>query len=79
MVDSQTSSVGALSRRLQAISACGWANIQTPVRESFEAVEATANGLAEQLEASRDDVRRLEARLAGMEEMVRGSGGADNS
>lgn len=81
MAGSQATLVGssssALSRQLQAISAGGWANIQTPVREGFEAVEITTNGLAEQLSASREDVRRLEERLVGMEEMVRfdGSGG----
>lgn len=73
MAGSQTTLVGSspLSRQLQAISAGGWANIQTPVREGFEAAEITTNGLAEQLSASREDVRRLEARLVGMEEMVR--------
>lgn len=72
MVDSEKAgAVGSLSRQLQAISGSGWTNVQTPVRQGFEAVEATAHGLAEQLAASREDVRRLEARLVGMEEMVR--------
>lgn len=72
MVDAEKpGAVGALSRRLQAISGGGWTNVQTPVRQGFEAVEATTQGLAEQLAASREDVRRLEARLVGMEEMVR--------
>lgn len=71
MVDSRSSLVDALSRRLQDTSASGWANIQTPVREGFQAVEATTKALADQLAASREDVVRLEARLAGMEELVR--------
>lgn len=33
--------VDSLSLRLQAISAGGWANIQTPVREAFEASATT--------------------------------------
>lgn len=70
MASSQASLVGTLSRQLQATSAGGWANIQTPVREGFEAVEITTNVLAEELSASREDVRQLEARLVGMEEMV---------
>ena len=71
MVDSEKAgAIGALSRQLQAISGSGWTNVQTPVRQGFEAVEATAHGLAEQLAASREDVRRLEARLVGMEDMV---------
>lgn len=78
MAGSQATRVDStLSRQLQAISAGGWANIQTPVREGFEAVEITTNGLAEQLSASREDVRRLEARLVGMEEMVRFNGSGD--
>eukprot|EP00904_Undaria_pinnatifida_P008327 jgi/Undpi1/4624/HiC_scaffold_18.g07978.m1 len=70
MASSQASLVGTLSRQLQATSAGGWANIQTPVREGFEAVEITTNVLAEELSASREDVRQLEARLVGMEEML---------
>eukprot|EP00752_Nemacystus_decipiens_P003626 g3342.t2 len=71
MVDCEKmGAVGALSRQLQAISGSGWTNVQTPVRQGFEAVEATAHGLAEQLAASREDVRRLEARLVGMEDML---------
>ncbi len=71
MVDSaKTGAVSALSRQLQAISGSGWTNVQSPVRQGFEAVEATAHGLAEQLAASKNDVRRLEARLLGMEDMV---------
>lgn len=71
MVESEKAgAVGALSRQLQAISGSGWTNVQTPVRQGFEAVEATAQGLAEQLAGSREDVRRLEARLVGMEDMV---------
>lgn len=69
----ETGAVGALTRQLQAMSGSGWTNVQTPVRQGFEAVEATAAGLAEQLAASREDVRRLEARLVGMEDMVRAS------
>lgn len=74
MVDAQSGpcvSATTLSRRLQAISAGGWANIQAPVREGFEAVQVTTGDLAEQLAASRSDFRRLEERLAGMEETVR--------
>lgn len=72
MVDAERAgAVGALSRQLQAISGIGWTNVQTPVRQGFEAMEATAQQLAEQLAASREDVRRLEARLVGMEDMVR--------
>ncbi|CAM9300985.1 unnamed protein product [Ectocarpus sp. 12 AP-2014] len=62
--------VGALSRQLQALSGSGWTNVQTPVRQGFEAVEATAHGLADQLAASRSELRRLEARLVGMEDML---------
>lgn len=73
MVDAEKTGafVGALTRQLQAISGSGWTNVQTPVRQGFEAVEATAAGLAEQLAASREDLRRLEARLVGIEDMVR--------
>lgn len=72
MVDAENAgAVGALTRQLQAISGSGWTNVQAPVRQGFEAVQATASGLAEQLAVSREDVRRLEARLVGMEDMVR--------
>lgn len=71
MVDIAGSPVGALSRCLQAISESGWANIQTPVRDGFEAVQTTANGLRAELASSREEVKRLEARLAGMEDAVR--------
>lgn len=71
MMDSEKlPAVGALSRQLQALSGSGWTNVQTPVRQGFEAVEATAHGLADQLAASRSELRRLEARLVGMEDMV---------
>ncbi|CAM9900245.1 unnamed protein product, partial [Ectocarpus fasciculatus] len=62
--------VGALSRQLQALSGSGWTNVQTPVRQGFEAVEATAHGLADQLSASTSELKRLEARLVGMEDML---------
>lgn len=62
--------VGALSRQLQALSGSGWTNVQAPVRQGFEAVEATAHGLADQLAASTSELKRLEARLVGMEDMV---------
>lgn len=72
MVDSdKLPAVEALARQLQAVSASGWMNVQTPVRQGLEAVVTTANELAEQLAASRGDTKRLEARLEGMEEMVR--------
>ncbi|CAM9506680.1 unnamed protein product [Ectocarpus sp. 4 AP-2014] len=71
MMDSEKlPAVGALSRQLQALSGSGWTNVQTPVRQGFEAVEATAHGLADQLAASRSELRRLEARLVGMEDML---------
>ncbi|CAM9739027.1 unnamed protein product [Ectocarpus sp. 12 AP-2014] len=62
--------VGALSRQLQALSGSGWTNVQTPVRQGFEAVEATAHGLADQLAVSRSELGRLEARLVGIEDML---------
>lgn len=46
-------------------------NVQTPVRQCLEAVVTTANELLAQLAASRGETKRLEARLEGMEEMVR--------
>ena len=71
MADSERmGAAGALTRKLQAISGSGWTNVQTPVREGFEAVEATVAGLAAQLTSSREDVRRLEARLVSMEDTV---------
>ncbi|CAB1116935.1 unnamed protein product [Ectocarpus sp. CCAP 1310/34] len=70
MASDKLPAVGALSRQLQALSGSGWTNVQTPVRQGFEAVEATAHGLADQLAASRSELRRLEARLVGMEDML---------
>lgn len=70
MVDIGRNPVGALSRLLQAISESGWANIQVPVRQGFEAAETTTNGLRAELASSREEVKQLEGRLAGVEDAV---------
>ena len=71
MARSQTDLVGSLSRQLQSISDSGWANIQAPVREGFEAAAITADALAAVAVTSRERTEKLEARLARIEEMVR--------
>lgn len=67
-------SAGSLSRWLQSISANGWANIQRPVRQGFEAMVSTAEALAMESTTSREHLKSLEARIVGMEDMVRGNG-----